>query len=175
MKRALREKESAHRQKKKAPTTENFAFFSDRRTRLKNIVSSKYLQYILHLVDDSRSNSKRFWPLLKSIKSAGRGVPALKCDGRIGTGDVKRAECFSRPFATKFSDPRVHAFPDYISYDIDNLDRFTVMHETVRGILSSLNVHKACGPDGLSGRILSECADEFSVPLTKLWPVCFVF
>ena len=107
------------------------------------------------------------------MKSAGRGVPALKCDGRIVTDDVERAECFSRSFATKFSDPRVHAFPDCISYDIDNLDRFTVMHETVRGILSSLNVHKACGPDGLSARILSECADEFSVPLTKLCVLSF--
>ena len=28
-----------------------------------------------------------------------------------------------------------------------------------------MSAHKACGPDGLSARILSECADEFAVPL----------
>ena len=102
------------------------------------------------------------------MKSGGRGVPALSCDGRTVTGDVERAECFSRSFATKFSDPTVHVYPDCVSLDIDNLDHFTVTHGAVLGILSSLNVHKACGPDGLSARILSECADEFAVPLTKL-------
>lgn len=168
VKQALREKESAHRQMKRSPTAENCAAFSDRRSRFKSIVSSKYRQYILHLVDDFKSNSKRFWSLLKSIKSSGRGVPALNCDGRIVTDDTERAECFSRSFAAKFSDPTVSVFPDCVSYGIDNLNHFTVMYETVHDILLSLNVHKACGPDGLSARILSECADELAVPMTKL-------
>ena len=30
-------------------------------------------------------------------------------------------------------------------------------------------VGKACGPDGLSARILRECADELAVPLCKLF------
>ena len=98
----------------------------------------------------------------------GRSVPALKCDGRVVTDDVERAECFSRSFATKFSDPTVQALPDCVSYGIDNFNHFTVMHDTVLGIIRSIDVHKACGPDGLSARILSECADELAVPLTKL-------
>ena len=89
------------------------------------------------------------------------------------TDYVERAECFGRAFAAKFSDPAVRAFPDCISYDIDNLDQFTVMHETVLGIHRSLNVHKACGPDGLSARVLSECSNELAMPLTKLSALSF--
>ena len=43
------------------------------------------------------------------------------------------------------------------------------MHDTVLCIIRSIDVHKACGPDGLSARILSECTDELAVPLTKLF------
>ena len=56
-------------------------------------------------------------------------------------------------FATKFSDPLVQDFPECISYDIDCLETFTVMHKQVLCILRTLNAHKACGPDGLGARI----------------------
>ena len=59
-------------------------------------------------------------------------------------------------------------YPEAPCYDIDQLSEFDVSGDRILGILHSLNVHKACGPDGLSGRILKECAVEFSVPLTKL-------
>ena len=98
---------------------------------------------------------------------------ALECDGQVVTGDMARTECFSRPFAEKCSDPTLHTYPACLSYNIDTLEHFTVMHETVLGVLRSLDVHKACGPDGLKARILSECADEFAVPLTKLCVLYF--
>lgn len=82
--------------------------------------------------------------------------------------DFERAQCFSRAFAAKFSDPTVTGFPEVTSYDIDSLSHFSVSQEQVLRTLLSINVHKACGPDGLSGRILSECAQEISVPLTKI-------
>lgn len=40
VKRALREKEFAHRQKKRSPTAENTAIFSERRASYKSVVSS---------------------------------------------------------------------------------------------------------------------------------------
>ena len=60
--------------------------------RVKAVVSAKYRRYVLHVVDDFRSNSKRFWSLMKSVKSSRRGVPSLNCDGRTVTDDVERAE-----------------------------------------------------------------------------------
>ena len=76
-------------------------------------------------------------------------------------------------FATQFSDPLVQDFPECISFDIDGLETFTVVHEKVLCILRTLNVHKACGPDRLSARILYECANEFAVPLMKLCALSF--
>ena len=167
------EKERAFQRKKRSPTVENVTAFSQCRARFKAIVSSKYRRYVLHLVDDFKSNSKRFWSLLKSIKSSGRVVPSLNCDGRTVTDDVERAECFNRAFSAKFSEPAIETLPECFSYHIDSLNHFTATYDTVHGILLALNVHKACGPDGLSARILSECADELAVPLTKICILSF--
>lgn len=41
--------------------------------------------------------------------------------------------------------------------------------ELVRSLLQQLVVAKACGPDGLSARILRECAHELAIPLCKLY------
>ena len=45
--------------------------------------------------------------------------------------------------------------------------------ESVRDIPSRVDRHKACGPDNMSGRIIRECAEELSVPVTKLCNLSF--
>ena len=173
VKRALREKEIAHRRKKLSPTSENIADFALKRSAFKSTVLAKYRGYILHIIDDFRDNSKRFWSLLKSAKSSGRTVPVLKVDGCEISDDRERAECFNRVFASKFSDPTVERLPTVTSHDIDVLSEFSVTHDAVLNLLKTQNVHKACGPDGLSARILKECAEEVAVPLTKICLLSF--
>ena len=173
VKRALHDKEVAHRRKKLSPTSENTADFRLKRSVFKTTVFTKYREYILHIIDDFHSNSKRFWSLLKSAKASGRTAPVLKIDGRIVTDDCERAECFNRVFASKFSDPTVDRLPDVVSHDVDMLSEFSVTHEAVCNLLRSQNVHKTCGPDGLSARILKECAEEFSTPLSKICLLSF--
>ena len=145
VRRALREKELAHRRRKLSPTPENVALFSDKRSAFKSTVLSKYRTYVLHIIDDFRDNSKRFWSLLKSVKSSGRTVPVLSVNGRDVTDDRARAECLNRTFASRFSDPCVDSLPDAVCYDIDNFSELTVTYDTVFTLLKTQNVHKACG------------------------------
>ena len=133
--------------------------------RVKQVAEAKYRRYLLHIVDDFKVNSKRFWSLLKSVKRSST-ISTLKDGDRVISDDYERAQCFSRAFVAKFSNPTVTVFPDTVSYDLDKLPQFTVTQDQVLRTLLSIDVHKACGPDGLSGRILSECAHEISVPLT---------
>ena len=58
--------------------------------------------------------------------------------------------------------------PSPPDYQLDPLCSFHVSMESVREILISVDRHKACGPDNVSGRIISECAEELAVPVTKL-------
>ena len=173
VKRALREKELAHRRKKLCPTPNNVADFALKRSTFKATVLAKYRGYILHIIDDFRDNSKRFWSLLKSAKSSNRTVPVLRVEGRDVTDDCERAECFNRAFASKFSDSTIDRLPYVTSHDIDILTDFHVTYDAVFNLLRTQNVHKACGPDGLSARILRECAEEIAVPLTKICLLSF--
>ena len=77
-------------------------------------------------------------------------ISTLKDCDRVVSDDYERAQCFSSAFATKFSSPTVTVFPETPSYAIDELPQFTVTHDQVLRTLLSIDVHKACGPDGLS-------------------------
>ena len=71
-------------------------------------------------------------------------------------------------FAAKFSDPAVTAYPTVTQHHLPALNVISVAPDKVCAILKSIPANKACGPDGISARIVQECASELSVPLAKL-------
>ena len=78
---------------------------------------------------------------------------------------VSRANCFNECFAKKFSVPYTDALPDAPVLNAPGLACFNVPAGRVAQLLRELSPHKACGPDGLSARILHECAEEIAIPL----------
>ena len=59
----------------------------------------------------------------------------------------------------------MQVLPDAPDLTAPGLSSFDVPAGRVAQLLRELKPHKACGPDGLSARILMECADEIAVPL----------
>jgi retron-type reverse transcriptase len=47
-----------------------------------------------------------------------------------------------------------------------------ITHDRVHGILKSMNVRKASGPDGIPPRVLRECASELAPVLVQLFSLC---
>ena len=86
------------------------------------------------------------------------------------TDDVARAGLLNRTFAGKFRDPEVASYPESPVYYLPILDKVDVSEDRVRSILNDLNVHKACGPDNVSARVIWECREELVRPLTILFP-----
>ena len=84
---------------------------------------------------------------------------------------VARANCFNECFARKFSAPFTGALPDAPVLNTPGLSRFYVPPGRVAQLLRELSPHKACGPDGLSARILHECAKEFAITLDIICPL----
>ncbi len=46
---------------------------------------------------------------------------------------------------------------------------FTIQEHRVRSVLRAVNPRKAAGPDGVTGRVLKECADQLSAVFTKMF------
>ena len=79
--------------------------------------------------------------------------------------DLGRASVLNRVFASKFSDPAITVYPPVVQHHLPVLNSITVSPDRVCAILKSTRATKACGPDGISARIVQECACELSVPL----------
>ena len=119
------------------------------------MVSASYCDYLIGLVGKFKENPKRYWTFVKALKSSGHVSPVLECDG-----DVVNA-CFAKKFSVPFTD----ALPDAPTLNAPGLSTFNVPPGRVTQLLRELSPHKACGPDGLSARILRECAEEIAIPL----------
>ena len=163
---ALREKEIAHRRLKDDRTDAAAEAFRSKRRLFKHESNRKYYEYIRGLIGSLRSNPKRFWTFLKCIKGKHGTIPHLMDDGRKVTDDAGKAEVLSRVFAEKFTNHRVTELPAAPDYPLDRLQTFTVAAGAVRAVLDSISPHKACGPDGVSARVIRECSTEIAVPLT---------
>ena len=85
--------------------------------------------------------------------------------------DVERANLLNRTFAAKFTDPSVDVdeLPDGPVYDLPPLTALHCDADTVRTILRDVTANKACGPDGISARVVHECAEELAVPLAVMF------
>ena len=120
---------------------------------------------MLSLVQDFRDNPKRFWTFVKSLKSSRHRPASLSYNGASYTDTRDCANIFNTTFGSKFSDPHVDILPDSPALSSQPLNHFRVPHGKVRALLSEIGKHKACGPDGLSARIIQECAAELAIPL----------
>ena len=170
---ALREKEAAHRRMKRNRTIETIELFREKLRDFKRLSSARFYEYLKGLTDDLRTNPKRFWTFLKSIKGK-HGEMSFLTDGDQKVGDDKaKAELLNKAFATKFTDPTVCVFPLAPDYMLDRLCAFHESEDIVRETLRSVDRFKACGPDNISGRVVRECAEELAVPVAKLCRLSF--
>ena len=123
------------------------------------------------LTDDFKTNPKRCWSFLKCVIKKSSVSPVLTdSGGNLVTGDQERANLLNDVFASKFSNQSVTvppSAPDYAS--LDNLCHFIVTEDAVLCALRSVSPNKACGPDNISARIISECANELVAPLVKIF------
>ena len=137
---------------------------------LKNLVESKYYQFINNARSDLFNNPKRFWSIFQT-KTKSRSLPkVIKGLGQIAATSIEKANLFNKYFFSVFnlsnlSPSSVNSLPSVNP----QLSSFHFTISEVRKILESLDVNKAIGPDGLSPRILRECALELSPSLCLLF------
>ena len=161
----LREKEQAHKRKKADPSVANVEEHARARSAFKRATCASYSEYLLGLVGKFKENPKRYWSFIKALKSSGHVSPVLECNGELVKDAAAKANCQNKCFAAKFSAPYTAALPEAPALQSQGLSSFYVPPGRVAQLLRELSPHKACGPDGLSARILRECAEEFAIPL----------
>ena len=103
--------------------------------------------------------------------------PLIDSSGQEFSTNLQKTNCFGRFFTNKCSlgndDFTPADLPAPTQCEVPTLERvrFRVAH--VCRCLKKLSTGKATSPDGISARVLKECAAELAVPLSRLFSECF--
>ena len=91
-------------------------------------------------------------------------------DGNVITSDKEKADLLNGYFANQTRPPRNNIPLPPLSLITDaKLQDITINPTIVKKVLENLNPNKANEPDGISNRILKECASSLSGPLSIIF------
>ena len=91
--------------------------------------------------------------------------------GRYRNKALDKADLFNNFFFDQFSDSSNYDIDiDFKNDEIFNVD---FCHRKIRKLLSSIKSSKACGPDGIHGKILKNCAVSLAYPLSILYKLSY--
>lgn len=174
IKEAIKLRERTRKYYKRCGGPMAYQLYSEKRRQLKQMLSHKYKDYLVNMVDSFHDNPKRFFSFVRVLgeKVGGGCIPPLTYKGVTAECDSAKADLLNRCFADKFSEKSSGLLPHVSGSNIDTLSSVTISEHEVRQHLRGINPHKACGPDGISGRIIGECSEELTVPLTILFNAC---
>ncbi|XP_072028470.1 uncharacterized protein [Amphiura filiformis] len=163
-------KESAWRRAKKPDSPQAWESFLKLRNRLKNLIQDKYNDYIDSLGATISDNPKRFWSYFKSKTQSCTLPQVIKGDQCTASEASDKAQLFNSYFYSVFSKPRDdNELPDIPMFQHQLLGSIQIEESDVLEILCSLDTSKAAGPDGISPRLLKECASQIAHPLCHIF------
>lgn len=125
-------------------------------------------EYFKTLDVKMKKNPKLFWHYLRECGTDSSGVGEIVYNQQVISGDLEKATCFNNHFKSVFSPNHINSHQHYTSY----APAMPPVEISVRGILALLediDESKACGPDGISPRLLKNCAYPISQYLCLIY------
>ena len=168
---AINKKKTLWRRIKKSKTPANMEKFRKLRQHIKNWIRSERRNYIKTIANEIHTNSKRFWTFF-TFKNKKKPVPEkIVYNNFTFSDDRARAEAFSEFFKSVFKDHsgcKVNSEKPTLPTVDTSLCYIQVTVEEISKLLSSLDVHKALGPDNMPTVLLKECAESLAPSITAV-------
>ena len=121
-----------------------------------------------NFLSEHKSNPKKFYSYIKSKKQDNIGITSLLSNGDTFTSDIEIAKILNNQFLSVFSEDDFRT-PNMKGTECLPINDLHITQNGVQKLLSELDPSKANGPDGISTRVLKECADIISKPLTLIF------
>ena len=131
-----------------------------------------YYNNISTKLQDPSTTPKYFWKLVKTVYNNTKQstIPVLLDNGIQHTNDLDKAEILNNYFISQTKLPASNTpLPTFTYLTHARLLNITITPTSVKNILKSLDTNKAVGPDLISNKILKECAESLSEPLSELF------
>ena len=143
-------KETAHRKALRCDTPEAWSRYKVLRNKLKNLVNSKYNNFIKESSQDISINPKRFWSLLRA-KTKSKNIPEnVYFDTSYAHTPIRKAFLFNRFFQANFTLPEdTSHLPQINELTNPNLESCQISIAETRLIIDNIDTNKASGPDDI--------------------------
>lgn len=174
--RIIKEKNKLHAQWKRYGNPVDYDSFSLLRKRYKDVENDLFTKYIFKTENLIRRNPKYVFNYIKSKRKIKSNYPRImfyENKNLLNEADISLA--FSNFFEKTFQKPlQKYESPSYnYSNSINTLTNITVDRETVHKYLSTLDVTKGAGSDGIPPSFIVQCADILAYPLSILYNKSF--
>ena len=110
--------------------------------------------------------TKKFWSYVKATTNSHRLPANMHFKNCFRNKACGKAELFNDFFFKQFNESSHYDIP--IDFSNDSQFEINFCHRHIRKLLSNINSNKACGPDGIHGKILKNCAVGLAYPLSLL-------
>ena len=167
---AYRSKERAHKRFKLDSSLANDLKRNSTRSHFKHVCNKK-MRDNLYNSDDPALITKKFWAHVKSKSKNHRLPECMSLNGIFRNSPLDKANLFNSYFFDQFSGASNYDIS--IDWTDDSLFDIDFDALEIKGLLSDMNSNKACGPDGIHGKILKQCAVSLAHPLSMLFRLSY--
>ena len=155
---------------KENKTQENYNNYAKCRKELDKLIQLK-MRANFEVDDDPALIPKKLWGHLKSTSGTSSIPETVNYGSRFRNKTQDKAELFNNFFADQFSDDSQYDID--IDYTDDIRNNINFDYKEIRKMLKNVNVNKACGPDGISGKILKNCSISLAYPLSLIYRLSY--
>ena len=169
IKRICRRKKRAYAQYRRTRSPAAWQYYKTLKNLAQKECRQAYNDYFSKLIDSSSTaNSKKLWLYIKKQKLDHVGIPPLSHNGHTITDSTHKANILNDYFSSVFTteDTQCTLTPDESPYlDIQPI---SITYADVSQLLTTLDVHKAPGPDKIPSHLLQLASQEIAPVLTLI-------
>ena len=138
------------------------------RNQTKSELNKSYWLHVSSLIESK--NPKRFWSFIKSKTKYQSVPPTVQLNDEVASTAADKAQLFNNFFLSIFNESDTAPPSTEAHTPLEDVIGDLICQEPdVTKILLSLNTNKACGPDGVTARLLREASSSIVPSLTRLF------
>ena len=168
-----RKTKSLYRKAKKSGKEQIWIKYRNLDNSVKKACNLARRSYIKNLAVELKENNnpKPFWSFVKSARKGTNNFVSLLVDGVTLTDDLSIAQSMNQLYSSLFTSEDWDNLPNFDYVVTPKLSIYCSVNE-IEKLLKNLNAYKSPGPNGLSPRILRECASALSPSICTLVRGC---
>ncbi|XP_031632582.1 uncharacterized protein LOC116346585, partial [Contarinia nasturtii] len=154
---------------KQARQTGNFDEYNNITDSFIQLQSQLFKSYISRIQSQIKSNPKHFWRFVNDRRKRS-DIPAIvEYNDVTANTDTSKAELFADFFENQYTRSDIIDLDELLDECGDVSFDFEITEADVLKALQSIDANKGAGPDGISPKVLKNCAHSLSKPLTALF------